>query len=245
MKQYILIFALILIYTPSLWAQIKCDYTDLDNNYYDFGPLANVKVSEKISDGGYDFYVTPCASTPKNAQTQPTCGKPNSPSIQLLAGTDECLAYLGDIATQQWSKDPSNGHIVLTYTNGQPCDGISRQAKISFECDPDSESDFYEAKTDYPVKCAYELEWKTKHACPGFATKAGGLSGGAWFLIFLLGIILPIYLIGGVIYNVRKGATGIELIPNIAFWKDLPALIKDGCSFTFGRICGRGGYQQV
>jgi len=244
MKQYIIVFALILIYTPSLWAQVICEWTDANGNLYDFSALANVKTSAKLSDGGYDFYVKPCTSTPKNAETAPACGKPNAPIIQLLQGTTECTAYLADLATQAWSKD-ANNHIVLAYGNGQPCGGVSRAAKISFECDSSTESNFYEAKTDYPTQCQYEFEWKTKYACPGMAGTSGGLTGGAWFLIFLFAIILPVYLIGGVIFNMRKGATGIEAIPNIAFWRDLPSLLKEGCKFTFGRCCGRGGYQQV
>ena len=38
-----------------------------------------------------------------------------------------------------------------------------------------------------------------------------------------------VYLIGGVILNCTGGATGLELIPNLDFWKSLPGLIAVSC----------------
>ncbi len=36
-----------------------------------------------------------------------------------------------------------------------------------------------------------------------------------------------VYIIGGVLYNkFAKGAKGVELIPNIEFWKELPGLVR-------------------
>ena len=46
-----------------------------------------------------------------------------------------------------------------------------------------------------------------------------------FFFSFIL--IIPIYIVGGIAVNkVRKGATGIEMFPNIAFWRDFPGLVK-------------------
>jgi hypothetical protein len=38
------------------------------------------------------------------------------------------------------------------------------------------------------------------------------------------------------------GSQGIEMIPNIAFWRDAPKLVKDGvlCLFTCGRRSSSG-----
>lgn len=43
-------------------------------------------------------------------------------------------------------------------------------------------------------------------------------------------------------------ATGIEIIPNVYFWKELPFLFKDGILLIWDgikRITKRGEYQQV
>jgi hypothetical protein len=40
-----------------------------------------------------------------------------------------------------------------------------------------------------------------------------------------------------------RGARGVEVIPNLSFWKDFPFLLKDGFLFTFTCPCvrNRGG----
>lgn len=61
--------------------------------------------------------------------------------------------------------------------------------------------------------------------------------GGAFFIIFFVGGFA--YLSLGIVWNVkRKGTSGIESIPNIGFWRDLPSLVKDGCLFTWAKIRG-------
>jgi len=247
MNKYFIIFAIIVICTPSSWADSEpCTFTDQDGNFYDFSLLSTVTKSASIMAGTYTFYVTPCATTPQNTQVSKPCKKVNSPAIQV--DQDNNCVYLADLNTQTFSKTP-DGLIVIDYENGEPCGDVSRTTKISFMCDTTTESNLYQAQTDHPDICQYEFDWKTKYACKGMApgsNPSGGLTGGAWFLIILFAIALPVYLIGGIIYNMKvKNATGVEVIPNIAFWRDFPSLIKEGCTFTFGKMCGRGGYQKV
>ena len=62
---------------------------------------------------------------------------------------------------------------------------------------------------------------------------AGGLSGGDVFLlIFFLGGAL--YVGVGMLYNYKRhNAQGWDMVPNIAFWRELPSLIKDGFRYVF------------
>jgi len=236
------VIVLIFISAPLLNAQNPpCTFTDPSGNSYDFSPLQNVQTSASIQNGTYTFYVTPCANTPQNKLITPPCASSSTPAIQIENG--QCTAYLASLSTQQFSYD--NGTVVIAYTGGQDCgSGINRQAKIRFQCDLTTESNLWQVLSDFPSKCMYEFDWKTKYACP---TGSSGLSGGAWFLIFVFAIILPVYLLGGFIYNiqVKKVAPGRDAIPNIEFWRDLPNLLKDGCKFTFGRCLGSPGYQTV
>ena len=41
-------------------------------------------------------------------------------------------------------------------------------------------------------------------------------------------------------YKVKE-ARGVEMVPNVEFWRDLPHLIKDGCGFTYNKIMGLFG----
>lgn len=60
-----------------------------------------------------------------------------------------------------------------------------------------------------------------------------GVSVGS-ILIMILVVFISIYLILGMIYKkVRYNATGINLIPNVEFWKDVPFLIGDGILLIF------------
>ena len=59
-------------------------------------------------------------------------------------------------------------------------------------------------------------------------------------IIFFVGGF--VYLAGGYFYNSsQKGLAGTDAIPNIEFWRELPTLVKDGCSFAYGKISGSGG----
>jgi len=68
---------------------------------------------------------------------------------------------------------------------------------------------------------------------------------GVIFIIIVF-VGLFIYFVGGFAFNfgVRK-LRGVEAIPNVAFWKDLPYLVKDGFFFVFGRFCGRSSFTSV
>ncbi|XP_072396066.1 cation-dependent mannose-6-phosphate receptor-like [Diabrotica undecimpunctata] len=62
-------------------------------------------------------------------------------------------------------------------------------------------------------------------------TEEHGMSGGSIFLLILF-IVAGIYFVGGaaLLYFIR-GARGVEMIPNIDFWRNLPGLVKDGLIF--------------
>eukprot|EP00754_Rhynchopus_humris_P019144 Rhum_TRINITY_DN14634_c0_g1::Rhum_TRINITY_DN14634_c0_g1_i1::g.104691::m.104691 len=73
----------------------------------------------------------------------------------------------------------------------------------------------------------------------------GGITGGAVFLIiFFVGGF--VYFAGGFAYNFKmKELRGTEAVPNVAFWKDLPLLVKDGALFIKNKATGGGGYTSV
>lgn len=64
-----------------------------------------------------------------------------------------------------------------------------------------------------------------------------GLSVGSKLLIAFFTILLA-YLLVGIFWNYCNGSKGIELIPNIEFWNDVPTLIMEGIAFTCS-CCGR------
>lgn len=70
-------------------------------------------------------------------------------------------------------------------------------------------------------------------ACLMIYNHNSSLSNGSVFLILLfVGFI--IYMVGGacVLYTLR-GARGLEMIPNIDFWKGLPSLVRVSLLYTY------------
>merc|ERR1711871_852623 len=64
----------------------------------------------------------------------------------------------------------------------------------------------------------------------------GGLSDGSLFLILTFFVFLPLYLGGGMIYNYKvKEKRGIEMVPNLEFWRALPGYTKVGCIYSYGK----------
>nr|XP_054767934.1 uncharacterized protein LOC129275169 [Lytechinus pictus] len=64
-----------------------------------------------------------------------------------------------------------------------------------------------------------------------------GMSAGGWICIIFVCFVCGYFLIGSFYMFCCSGARGIEIIPNIHFWLDLPNLIMDGFFFLFG-CCG-------
>jgi hypothetical protein len=159
------IFLIILLIVP-LQANIQCYVKDYKTGeIYDFSKLANNKksysVKERVGEGlYYDHYVTPCATTPYNKNTD--CTSRTSPAIRIFHGLNLCAAWLGDLSYQSW--EINDTMITLSYTRGEICLGEKRnQISINFYCDPKTESDLFMVKR--VADCEYSMIWFTKYAC--------------------------------------------------------------------------------
>eukprot|EP00731_Ephydatia_muelleri_P037170 Em0407g2a len=75
----------------------------------------------------------------------------------------------------------------------------------------------------------------------GAVTGGGGDSGYVGFILIslIISALIAYFVVGAIIMYTLKGARGIEVIPNIGFWKDLPFLIKDGVLFMLSPCCGQ------
>ena len=124
--------------------------------------------------------------------------------------------------------NPSSG-LQLTYGYGEICTNTPAETIVQFQCDPTAiPGGPVDAGEMIPPGCTYLIHFKTAYACleapppPG-----GGGIGGGWvfFIIYTVGFTL--YFVIGIIFkSQRMGATGVERIPNIDFWRDLPSLVK-------------------
>jgi len=57
-------------------------------------------------------------------------------------------------------------------------------------------------------------------------------------ILFFVGIFLYLA-IGMVVKYNRYDARGVDMVPNIDFWREFPGLIRDGMRFTYEKLFNR------
>ncbi|KAI7823616.1 autophagy-related protein 27 [Gamsiella multidivaricata] len=136
-----------------------------------------------------------------------------------------------DVKELPWNLTLKGGNI-----NGQ-----DQSAVITFICDM--------AVTDEkagPTLIKYEngvvyFSWKSSVACPREIQlpTSEGMSGFGVFMTVLI-VFGLIYLVLGAIYNRQVyGARGLDMLPNIGFWKDFPSLVVDVVRHVWDSVTGR------
>jgi len=137
----------------------------------------------------------------------------------------------------------SPGVLVMTYSGGTGC----FSGTITFTC---KEGAGIGAPVYVSENCIYAFSWETEYACskalgdgddgdddsgpPG----TGGLSiGSILCIIFFVSIF--VYFAAGYAFRYQKyEARGVDAIPNLDFWRELPALVKDGSLYSYHKIRG-------
>lgn len=169
---------------------------------------------------------TPFTLDPYYCPSAAICQKSTTSSESYLVGTHNPVTF---------SVDPT-GQLTATYL-GTGWDMQSRTGVIKLVCDSNTEKNMV---FNSDIANIYTFTLTTQYACPGGGGSrgSGGLSAGS-VLCIILTVLIVVYLVGGVLFmTYNKGATGVERIPNVDFWKELPGLVKDGVLFTVR--CGKG-----
>jgi len=110
------------------------------------------------------------------------------------------------------------------------------------------------------LRCLYD-SISSKYACnnasppppppppikPPSSGTAVGWIGFTFLLTLLIGVILYIAIGMGVKYRFYE-ARGLDMVPNLEFWKDFPFLFRDGCVYfvrliTCGKFCS--GFSEI
>jgi len=153
--------------------------------------------------------------------------------------------------------------IQFTTANGQPplCSPSNkpRFATIQFQCAA-TQGSLTLTQEPLAAGCAvapgYQFVLQTPCACEAgcgsgpTVTVKTSISGG-WVFIIILCVAFPLYFLIGFLYCWKvRGLQGTEACPNIAFWRDLPSLVKDGFMFVISKFkacCGSkgGGYDAL
>ncbi|PVD31126.1 hypothetical protein C0Q70_10404 [Pomacea canaliculata] len=167
-------------------------------------------------------------------------------SEEICTGASVCQsgygAYYqaGDTSSEALITD--QGRPTLYYTADSP--SLNRQSWVALICDKSATTPKLRAIGDVS-NGEYRFELTTVCACDGACAMAveAGLSVGTILIIVFI-VVVFVYLVGGIIINKARQANGVELIPNIGFWRNFPVLVKDGFGFVGGRVSrSRSGYE--
>jgi len=215
-----------------------------DGSVYNLDPLTIAGAYQGTEEGtSYTYFWNFCA----NYAAQISCSTmPPPASAVQVSSTDQCVNIGYTPATITDSASGPDKGVTITYVNNQDsrCKGgtIERTTVINVECAPGSPTTLVGISEPPSQVCWYIIAMKSQHACPtgkgSIGGKAGGLSGGSVFLIiFFCGAAA--YLLIGVVVKWRMGASpGVEMVPNIEFWRSLPGLIMDGFGFLRSKVTG-------
>ena len=163
------------------------------------------------------------------------------------------------------ASDPGRG-VSVTYTDGSACTNAPQhraQTTIEVRCVAEGAANSYKvtkvAKQEAAGQpCAYRFIVNSHRGCPVSAAPSGGPSpspsppgggsgsggsGWVWTFVLVCQLVFIAYMAGGWCYNYRfLGATGVEAIPHVDFWRALPARVARACvgarQWCGERLCG-------
>jgi len=156
------------------------------------------------------------------------------------------------------AKDASQG-VTVTYTKGEPTsDSKIRESQIAVKCNPSATTtpsiDFVREDNTGAV-IEYFFSTTSASGCPVRGSSPSGnnypLGGlGVMGLLMILGFaaFIAYFIIGMIVCKFALKKTGIEIIPNVHFWKDLPFLLKDGVMLPVDlimKLTKRGQYTEL
>mmetsp|Transcript_4538 Transcript_4538/g.11222 ORF Transcript_4538/g.11222 Transcript_4538/m.11222 type:complete len:263 (+) Transcript_4538:220-1008(+) len=214
-------------------AMYSFDYSSVDRN------AGNPWTAKDPSGNEYSWHICSEDQGLKGCTSSAVCQQPASGDAKSC----------GKLDTQKYSVvGEDNGETVsVLYNDGTQCqDGTPRQTTITLKCGKDPTQIVGSVAEDPANKCFYLITMQGKELCATGSTPPKGgsdnsLSGGSIFLI-ILACSIVLYLIVGVGVKFQKyEARGIDLIPNLDFWRDLPFLCKDGVMFVVDKVKGLFG----
>jgi hypothetical protein len=207
----------------------------------DLSQIFSTLPATTVAEDKYDITYMPC-----DPQVCPGGGGNPSVVCQVQKDKPTTVFSLGRADGLKWTLTQYNPlEFQIHYVNG---DG-DRKTIISFKHGTGSTVFSYD-KEDPTL--TYDFNVIGSSVAPATGGGGGRSSGGGGnvagpigiVLIFLaLGGLVAYFVVGGIFMYTKRGARGVEVIPNYAFWKDFPFLLKDGFLFTISPCYKRDKYQ--
>eukprot|EP00792_Barthelona_sp_PAP020_P003886 TRINITY_DN1733_c0_g1_i1.p1 TRINITY_DN1733_c0_g1~~TRINITY_DN1733_c0_g1_i1.p1 ORF type:complete len:248 (+),score=81.63 TRINITY_DN1733_c0_g1_i1:36-746(+) len=212
-----------------------------------YGQLKSLKASLEVDlDQTLTFEVDPCAGD-------------NEVPVKFV--------ITGGTATNQGGVDGAvvgsdDNSVSIKYSHGDKCyyDGYqpAYTTTIKFICDAgfpgNGNLSYVSGPKTYCVAGGpndFYFDWKTSVVCSYIGGGGSSGFGKMFFIILIVGIILYLGIGMGLKYK-QHGARGIEMIPHLGFWKQVPGWTIAGAGIVIGKIKGlikrdssRAGYEAI
>jgi len=217
-------------------------HTASDGTTYELSSLTRTDGDYTYTDNSLVYIVNICAAVSGQCfgkTDQAVC------KVDALTGGEWASGTASSIQIRDHPGGPSKG-VQVWYGEGEVCTGQPRSTTINIDCNPTSNGEIYSIIED--TSCTFIIAMRSLAACGSGGRKHNGGSGmsAGWVIDIILLATTSAYLLGGCAYKyLKQGATGIEVIPNIEFWKGLPMLVKDGVLYVTGKITGQTGYSSL
>eukprot|EP00998_Keelungia_sp_KM082_P006109 NODE_2380_length_1076_cov_123.733404_g2362_i0.p1 GENE.NODE_2380_length_1076_cov_123.733404_g2362_i0~~NODE_2380_length_1076_cov_123.733404_g2362_i0.p1 ORF type:complete len:242 (+),score=16.93 NODE_2380_length_1076_cov_123.733404_g2362_i0:63-788(+) len=183
------------------------------------------------------------------AKTQTICDSQDYPASYVQTADNEQNCYFAYDKFISFQGSVPFTALTVVYTQSNPPPGAGNMY-VKLACDEKGEQGVLTmadkaiiSQPQQPVTIAL----LSRDIC--IFTGIGG--GNPWGLAFCLTVmILAILYFGvGMGWNYKRNEKrGVEMVPHVDFWKDLPFLCKDGFMFMihgFRRCCCKGSYSEV
>ncbi|XP_012285832.1 uncharacterized protein LOC105702679 [Orussus abietinus] len=217
--------------------QSPCSCVFPDGTGYDLSELEKEGYLSTVDDSRYPnyvFYFHPCKDVPIKLDNKTTECSSHS-GVSLCMKKDDVFFNLGTSKEVEMKSQPLIQSLVFHH--------MKNTTTINFVCTHAHLSSSLQIDILYSEKSEYHLVLSSAQVCLK-QIYSKGLSTGS-LLVILLFVFSGVYFFGGaLIKKCLSGATGWEMVPNYAFWMDLPALVKDGFSFTFSS-CRNDSYEAI
>ncbi|XP_052096026.1 cation-dependent mannose-6-phosphate receptor-like [Mytilus californianus] len=222
--------------------------TESSNFVFNLKPLSqpnNPSLVATDSKGGYKYIYNPC-------DPMTVCktggGEKDIAVCQQSIGTTTTYYCAGKESGSIFQGDLQAGSLSMKFQcTADDAQKTIRTTTIQVVCGDGNTLEFVKDSSPKPPKPQpegiYVLKLTTQHAC--VKGGSGGLSTGSVILLIFF-ILLIIYLVGGILFmKFMRGASGIEMVPNLELWKGLPSLIKDGFVFVSKGCKANTTYSQI
>ncbi|KAL9647654.1 hypothetical protein ABK040_015144 [Willaertia magna] len=252
MKIFALIFATLLS-VSLVYAAGSCKLGASNGKVIDLSGLDKRDGYYKTECSGWDCYVNVCekAKSPDSACSEHT----SAHGYQILGlhchplgNTDTAKITLIDTSNEK-------SGVKVVYGGVAGSDNIKRGIEFLIACDENVETfrPVFDGESN-GATIVYRFTGSSKHACPVTGGGGGGDSNdlplghygvGGLLLTLALVALMLYFIVGAILMKLKFQKTGLEIIPNIGFWKDIPFLLKDGAMLPVDLVRGQGKVYQT